>query len=124
MIEGRDVVTLDTFSAEEIRWITSRAREMKTQGTGGAPLQGRSLGRNVILIAEKPHEIDLIVEVATRMKIEPQIGIRIRLVARGSGRWERSSGPAAKFGFTLVCFETRLPLPLVIGESVSPTIPE
>ncbi len=42
MIEGRDVVTLDTFTADEIRWVTARAREMKQEGFG-APLQGRSL---------------------------------------------------------------------------------
>jgi len=42
MIEGRDVVTLDTFTPDEIRWVTARAREMKKKGYG-APLQGRSL---------------------------------------------------------------------------------
>ncbi len=63
-------------------------------------LRGRTLGRNVVLIAEKPQEIGRIVHVAEKMGIEPKIGIRIRLVARGSGKWERSSGPSAKFGFT------------------------
>ena len=61
-------------------------------------LRGRAMGKNVVLIAEKPQEIDLIVDVAAKAKIEPVIGIRIRLVTRGSGKWERSSGPAAKFG--------------------------
>ncbi len=42
MIEGRDVVTLDTFTPDEIRWVTARARAMKEKGYG-APLQGRSL---------------------------------------------------------------------------------
>ncbi|MDJ0974611.1 MAG: biosynthetic arginine decarboxylase [Planctomycetota bacterium] len=63
-------------------------------------LRGRTLGRNVVLIAEKPQEIDLIASVAERMGIEPRIGVRIRLRTRGSGKWERSSGPSAKFGFT------------------------
>ena len=42
MIQGRDVVTLDTFSSEELRFVIERAREMKAQGHG-ASLQGRSL---------------------------------------------------------------------------------
>ncbi|MDJ0975544.1 MAG: N-acetylornithine carbamoyltransferase [Planctomycetota bacterium] len=42
MIQGRDVVTLDTFSAEEIRHVTARARRMKAEGHG-RPLVGRSL---------------------------------------------------------------------------------
>lgn len=42
MIQGRDVVTLDTFSPEEIRFIIARARAMKADGFG-MPLQGRAL---------------------------------------------------------------------------------
>lgn len=41
-IEGRDVVSLSTFSVEEIRAVIERAREMKSNGFG-APLHGRSL---------------------------------------------------------------------------------
>lgn len=41
-IAGRDVVTLDTFSAEEIRAVITRARAHKTAGHG-SPLRGRSL---------------------------------------------------------------------------------
>ncbi len=41
-IQGRDVVTLDTFSAQEIRAVTARARELKAGGFG-TPLAGRSL---------------------------------------------------------------------------------
>jgi N-acetylornithine carbamoyltransferase len=42
MIRGRDVVTLDTFTAEELKWVTQRARALKTEGWG-RPLRGRSL---------------------------------------------------------------------------------
>ena len=42
MIHGRDVVTLDTFRPEEIRWVTALAREMKAKGHG-RPLEGKSL---------------------------------------------------------------------------------
>jgi N-acetylornithine carbamoyltransferase len=42
MIEGRDVVTLDTFSPDEIRNVIARARQFKAEGFG-IPLQGRAL---------------------------------------------------------------------------------
>jgi N-acetylornithine carbamoyltransferase len=43
VIRGRDVVSLDTFTPEEIRWVTALARRMKSEGTKGTPLLGRSL---------------------------------------------------------------------------------
>jgi N-acetylornithine carbamoyltransferase len=43
VIRGRDVVTLDTFTPEEIRHVTSRARELKATKALGTPLQGKSL---------------------------------------------------------------------------------
>ena len=42
MIQGRDVISLDTFSPAEVRWLVTRARELK-QGGHGRPLEGRSL---------------------------------------------------------------------------------
>lgn len=42
MIQGRDVVTLDTFSPEELRFVIERAQAMKDNGHG-LELQGRSL---------------------------------------------------------------------------------
>ncbi|MEZ6009943.1 MAG: biosynthetic arginine decarboxylase [Planctomycetota bacterium] len=63
-------------------------------------LRGTALGRRVVMIAEKPMEIPLICEVSKKVGVTPHIGIRIRLRARGSGKWEKSSGSAAKFGLT------------------------
>jgi N-acetylornithine carbamoyltransferase len=42
MIAGRDVVTLDAFSPEELRDVIGKARAMKAEGFG-MPLQGRAL---------------------------------------------------------------------------------
>ena len=61
-------------------------------------LRGRSLGHNVFLIVEKPEEVALILDAGQAMGIEPLIGVRVRLRARSSGKWERSSGSGAKFG--------------------------
>ena len=63
-------------------------------------LRGVELGKRVFLIVEKPAEIGLILRVAKELGVAPLIGMRIRLHARGSGKWEKSGGQAAKFGLT------------------------
>jgi arginine decarboxylase len=58
------------------------------------------LGRNVVLVVEKPSELALIVEVARRTGISPRIGARVRLSTRGAGKWEASGGDRSKFGLS------------------------
>ncbi|HET6612266.1 MAG TPA: biosynthetic arginine decarboxylase [Kofleriaceae bacterium] len=58
------------------------------------------LGRTVILVVEKPSELDLIHNIAGEMGIKPTLGMRARLSARGSGRWEQSGGDKSKFGLS------------------------
>jgi arginine decarboxylase len=61
---------------------------------------GRRLGKKIILVAEKLSEIRMIVRVAKETGTDPIIGIRIRLQARGSGKWATSAGENAKFGLS------------------------
>lgn len=63
-------------------------------------LIGRKLGKKVILIAEKLSEVRAIARIAKEMGVEPEIGVRVRLVARGAGKWAESSGEHAKFGLS------------------------
>jgi len=63
-------------------------------------LLASKLGRTVILVVEKPSELDQIHRVAERMRIRPNLGIRARLSSRGAGRWEQSGGDFSKFGLT------------------------
>lgn len=63
-------------------------------------LLGRRLGKKVILIAEKLSEVRAIVRIAREVGVEPEIGMRVRLVARGAGKWAESGGENAKFGLT------------------------
>ncbi len=63
-------------------------------------LRGTELGRKVVLIVEKPQEVELIAREARRLKVRPWIGVRIRLHSKSSGKWTGSSGSAAKFGLT------------------------
>lgn len=61
-------------------------------------LLAQKMGRRIILVVEKLNELRLIAEVSKRIKIEPNIGIRIKLSSSGSGKWEESGGDVSKFG--------------------------
>ena len=61
-------------------------------------LLAQKMGRRIILVVEKLNELRLIAEVAKRIKIEPNIGVRIKLSSSGSGKWEESGGDVSKFG--------------------------
>ena len=44
------------------------------------------------------NELRLIADISKRLKIRPNIGIRIKLASSGSGKWEESGGDGSKFG--------------------------
>jgi arginine decarboxylase len=56
------------------------------------------LGRNIIPVVEKFSELELIVKHAKAYGVRPRIGLRVKLSARGAGRWEGSAGARSKFG--------------------------
>jgi arginine decarboxylase len=62
---------------------------------------GQQIGRNIIPVVEKYTELGLIIEAAEKMGVRPQIGMRVKLAARGSGRWQSSGGFRSKFGLTV-----------------------
>src|SRR5262245_10193086 len=59
------------------------------------------IGRNIIPVVEKYTELGLILEYAEKVGVRPQIGMRVKLAARGSGRWQSSGGFRSKFGLTV-----------------------
>src|SRR5918993_4629352 len=61
----------------------------------------QKIGRNIIPVVEKYTELDLILEHAEKAGVRPQIGMRVKLAARGSGRWQSSGGFRSKFGLTV-----------------------
>ena len=61
-------------------------------------LLAQKMGRRIFLVVEKLGELKIINEVAKRLKIVPNIGIRIKLTSSGSGKWEESGGDVSKFG--------------------------
>jgi arginine decarboxylase len=61
-------------------------------------LLARQLGHECVIVLEKPGELELVLEVADELEIEPVIGMRARLSAEGRGHWSSSTGDNAKFG--------------------------
>jgi len=61
---------------------------------------GRKLGKKVILVAEKLSEVRSITRIAKDMGVEPLIGLRVRLMSKGGGKWAESGGEHAKFGLS------------------------
>jgi arginine decarboxylase len=63
-------------------------------------LLAQKMGRRIYLVVEKLNELKLIIKIANRLKVKPNLGIRIKLASSGSGKWEDSGGDASKFGLT------------------------
>jgi len=63
-------------------------------------LLAQKMGKRIFLVAEKLNELKLITTISKRLKVKPNLGIRIKLASVGSGKWEESGGDISKFGLT------------------------
>ena len=63
-------------------------------------LMAQKMGKNVIIVIEQLDELQALIKLAAKSKVEPSIGIRIKLQSQGEGKWATSSGEKAKFGLT------------------------
>jgi arginine decarboxylase len=61
----------------------------------------QKMGRQIIPVVEKYTELELILEYAEKVGVRPNLGMRVKLAARGSGRWQSSGGYRSKFGLTV-----------------------
>src|SRR5687768_1100331 len=61
----------------------------------------QKMGRQIIPVVEKYTELELVLEYAEKVGVRPNIGMRVKLAARGSGRWQSSGGYRSKFGLTV-----------------------
>jgi arginine decarboxylase len=61
-------------------------------------LLAQKMGRTIFLVVEKINELRTIAQLAKRLNVRPNIGIRIKLASSGSGKWEESGGDVSKFG--------------------------
>ena len=67
---------------------------------------GAGAGKNVVIVIEKMSELEHTLNLVKEVTAEnpeaslPMIGVRVKLYSKGSGKWEKSGGEAAKFGLT------------------------
>jgi len=61
-------------------------------------LIGRKLGLDVFIVIEKPSELAMVIEESRALGVDPLIGVRMRLVSIGAGKWQNTGGDKAKFG--------------------------
>lgn len=61
-------------------------------------LLAQKMGRRIYIVVEKLNELRMIADIAKRVKVRPNIGIRIKLSSTGSGKWSESGGDQSKFG--------------------------
>ena len=55
----------------------------------------------IMPVVEKFTELELIAKHAEKVGVKPNIGLRVKLASRGSGRWKSSGGYRSKFGLTV-----------------------
>jgi arginine decarboxylase len=60
----------------------------------------QKIGRRIVPIVERYSELELIIDQAKKLGVRPSIGMRIKLMAPGAGRWQASGGFRSKFGLT------------------------
>ena len=63
-------------------------------------LIGRRLGLRTHIVIEKINELELVLALSREMQVEPLLGVRVRLAASASGKWQNSGGEKSKFGLT------------------------
>jgi arginine decarboxylase len=65
-------------------------------------LMSQKLGKKVFIVVEKLNELSIIEKVAKELGVQPNIGLRIKLVSSGQGRWSSSAGEHSKFGLNSI----------------------
>jgi arginine decarboxylase len=63
-------------------------------------LMGQKLGHKVYIVLEQLSEVDVLLQVADELGVNPTAGVRIKLHSEGSGRWAKSGGEKSKFGLS------------------------
>ncbi len=70
----------------------------KDRGYIRLALMGRRLGLRIYLVVEKLSELELIIEQAAALQVQPLLGVRVRMASIGAGNWQNTGGAKSKFG--------------------------
>ncbi|MXY69917.1 MAG: biosynthetic arginine decarboxylase [Acidobacteriia bacterium] len=68
------------------------------------------LGRRAVIVVEDLQDLHMTLKLAGAQGLLPPIGLRVKLGARGSGKWEDSCGEFAKFGMSTIALVRALDL--------------
>ena len=60
------------------------------------------LGRRTIIVVEDSADLVTALDLGERLGVTPNLGVRVKLYSRGSGKWEESGGEVAKFGMSTI----------------------
>jgi len=63
-------------------------------------LIGEKMGRRVYIVVEKMSELQLVLDEARALHVQPRIGLRARLSSIGKGNWQNTGGEKSKFGLS------------------------
>jgi arginine decarboxylase len=63
-------------------------------------LIGRKLGHRTVIVIEKLSELELALQEAEALGMDPVLGVRVRLASLGTGKWQNSGGERSKFGLS------------------------
>ncbi|MBV8502713.1 MAG: arginine decarboxylase, partial [Paucibacter sp.] len=63
-------------------------------------LMGQRLGHCVFIVIEKESEVDLVIQEAAKLGVQPRVGLRVRLSSLASSKWADTGGEKAKFGLS------------------------
>lgn len=64
-------------------------------------LLGLKIDRKIIIVIEKFSELTKLIKLSQELNVKPIIGLRVKMMVKGRGKWENSSGERAKFGLSI-----------------------
>lgn len=62
----------------------------------------QKLEKPAIVVVEDIEDLRMTLGLAEKLELQAQLGIRVKLYTRGSGKWEESGGEIAKFGLNTI----------------------
>ncbi|PYV00732.1 MAG: arginine decarboxylase [Acidobacteria bacterium] len=60
------------------------------------------IGKNPVIVMEEMSDLKKILEVSNAVQMSPTLGVRVRILSRGTGKWEESGGETSKFGLNTI----------------------
>jgi len=105
---GEDRFGLEAGSKPELMAVLAVARPRSVIVCNGykdreyirTALIGEQVGHSVFIVIEKPSELALVLKEAEKMRVQPRLGVRVRLASVGKGKWQNSGGEKSKFGLS------------------------